>query len=81
MAKKKMSIREQRDLEKQRKIEEKAQRDAERARKEEERQKEKDRKNSLGYKVGKEASRAAKTELRSMGRKIVREAFKNIFKK
>ena len=71
----------EKEAEKQRKIEEKAQRDAERARKEEEKQKEKERKNSLGYKVGKEASRAAKTELRSMGRKIVREAFKNIFKK
>ena len=80
-AEEKARIEAEKEAEKQRKIEEKAAKDAERKRKEEERQREKERKNSLGYKVGKEASRAAKTELRSMGRKIMREAFKNIFKK
>ena len=80
-AEEKARIEAEKEAEKQRKIEEKAAKDAERKRKEEERQKEKERKNSLGYKVGKEASRAAKTELRSMGRKIIREAFKSIFKK
>ena len=72
----------------QKKAEEKAKKDEEKLKKEEERAKreaekeaEKQRKNSLSYKVGKQASRTANAALNSLGRKVANELFKTIFKK
>ena len=39
------------------------------------------RKKTLGYKVEKAASRTANSALNSLGRKVAKEIFKNIFKK
>ena len=70
------------------KEEAKAQKEAEKVRKEEERIKkelereaEKARKNSWQYKVGKQAERTANSALNSVGRKVVNEILKSIFKK
>jgi len=67
--------------EKAKKEEEKLRKEEERARKEAEKEAEKARKNSLSYKVGKQASRTANAALNSLGRKVANELFKTIFKK
>lgn len=67
--------------EKAKKEEEKLRKEEERARKEAEKEAEKARKNSLSYKVGKQAGRTANAALNSLGRKVVNELFKTIFKK
>ena len=79
---------EQKLKEQQEKEQAKAEREAEKARKEEERIKkelereaEKARKNSWQYKVGKQAERTANSALNSVGRKVVNEILKSIFKK
>ncbi|MBQ9297461.1 MAG: DUF853 family protein [Clostridia bacterium] len=82
-AKEEQKLKEQKEKE-----EAKAQKEAEKVRKEEERIKkelereaEKARKNSWQYKVGKQAERTANSALNSVGRKVVNEILKSIFKK
>lgn len=65
----------------QQKAYEKAKKEEIRARKEAEKESEKNRKNSLSYKVRKQASRTANAALNSLGRKVANELFKTIFKK
>ena len=65
----------------QKKAEEKAQKEEARARREAEKEAEKQRKNSLAYKIEKQAGRTANSALNSLGRKVVNELFKTIFKK
>jgi len=71
----------EKEAERIRKEEEKAKKEEERARKEAEREAEKQRKNSWGYKVEKQAGRTANSALNSLGRKVVNELFKSFFKK
>ena len=66
--------------EKARKEEEKLRKEEEKARKEAEKEAEKNRKNSLSYKIGKQAGRTANSALNSLGRKVANELFKTIFK-
>ena len=63
----------------QQKAYEKAKKEEIRARKEAEKESEKNRKNSLSYKVRKQASRTANAALNSLGRKVANELFKTIF--
>ena len=67
--------------EKQKKEEEKQKRQEERERKAAEKEAEAARKKTIGYKVEKAASRTANSALNSLGRKVAKEIFKNIFKK
>ena len=67
--------------EKQKKEEEKQKRQEEREKKAAEKEAEAARKKTLGYKVEKAASRTANSALNSLGRKVAKEIFKNIFKK
>ena len=65
----------------QRKADEKAQKAEEKLRKEAEKEAEKNRKKTLSYKLEKQAGRTANAALNSLGRKVVNELFKTIFKK
>ena len=81
--KEEQKLREQQEKEqaKQEKQAEKARKEEERIKKELEKEAEKARKNSWQYKVGKQAERTANSALNSVGRKIVNEILKGIFKK
>ena len=71
---------EQKVLEQQQREEEKAKKAEEKAKKEAEKQAEKDRKNSVQYKIGKAAERTANSALSTVGRKIANELLKGFFK-
>ena len=77
----KLKEQQEKQAEKEKRAEEKAQREEERIRKQEEREAEKARKNSVQYKLGKAAERTANSALSQVGRKIMNELWKNIFKK
>ncbi len=63
------------------KAEEKAKKEEEKKKKAEEKEAEKKRKNSLSYKLEKQAGRTANATLNSLGRKVANEIFKSFFKK
>ena len=63
------------------KEEERIRRQEDRDRRQAERDAEKARKNTVSYKIGKAAERTANSALSSVGRKVINELFKNIFKK
>ena len=84
----KLRLKEEKEQEKIKKAEEKALKEEDRIRRQEDRDRrqaerdaEKARKNTLSYKVGKAAERTANSALSSVGRKVINEIFKNIFKK
>ena len=77
---KKLLEQQQKEEEKAKKAEEKAKREEERIKKQEEKEAEKRRKNTVQYKLGKAAERTANSALNSVGRKVVNEIFKNLFK-
>lgn len=70
----------QKEEEKIKKAEEKAKREEDRLKKQEEKEAEKARKNTVSYKLGKAAERTANSALNTVGRKVVNELFKNLFK-
>ena len=69
----------EKEEEKRLKAEEKAKKEEERAKKEAERQAEKERKNSLGYKVGKRATRVVSSEIERSAKKVARKIGKELF--